>query len=291
MKPSLILGLLLAAATTVTAANPPLPLWPKEAPGEKSDIPPEQELPARPTSPALRITNVTKPTLTVFPAPADKATGAAVVICPGGGYGALAFDKEGTEIAQWLNTLGVTGIVLKYRVPARKGLERHTAPLQDAQRALGLVRQQAKAWNLDPKRIGILGFSAGGHLAAALSNNYEKRTYPEVDAADKLSCRPDFAVLIYPAYLTVKAEGDKIAPELPVTKDTPPTFLVQTGDDGVRVESSLFYYLALKNAKVPVEMHLYPKGGHGYGMRPSEHLVSTWPQRTADWMKASGYLK
>jgi acetyl esterase/lipase len=277
--------------STFAAPLKEIPIFPKGAPGEKGDIGEEKEQPAQPKNPAKRITNVTNPTVTVFPASADKATGAAVLICPGGGYGQLAFDKEGTEIAEWLNSIGVTGVVLKYRVPRRKGLEKHTAPLQDAQRAMGIVRQHAKEWNIDTKRIGVLGFSAGGHLAAVLSNNYEKRTYEAIDEADQLSCRPDFAMMIYPAYLTVKEEGDKVAPELPITKNTPPSFLVQTEDDGVRVESSLFYYLALKNAKVPVEMHLYPKGGHGYGMRPSESLVSTWPDRATQWMKSSGLLE
>ena len=238
----------------------------------------------------IRITNVTQPTLTVFRPPADKDTGTAVVICPGGGYNILAFNKEGTDVAEWLNSIGVTGVVLKYRVPARKGLERYAAPLQDAQRALGLVRHRAREWGIDPDRIGVLGFSAGGHLSAALSNNYDKRTYEPVDEADQVSCRPDFAVLVYPAYLVSKQNND-LAPELKVTAHTPRTFLVQTEDDGVRVECSLFYYLALKNAKVPAEMHLYPTGGHGYGLRPSAKPVSTWPQRAEQWLQSCGLLE
>ena len=191
-----------------------------------------------------------------------------MLVFPGGGYNILALDLEGTEICEWLNTLGVTAVLVKYRVPARAGQPRYAAPLQDAQRAIGMVRQRAGELGLDVKRIGVLGFSAGGHLAAAASTNFGSRTYDAVDAADTVSCRPDFTVLIYPAYLTVKEQGDKVAPELKVTGDTPPTFLVQTEDDGVRVETSLFYYAALRNAKVPAEMHLYPTGGHGYGLRP-----------------------
>jgi acetyl esterase/lipase len=198
----------------------------------------------------------------------------------------LAYNKERTEVAEWLNSIGVAGIVLKYRVPARKGRERHEAPLQDAQRALGMVRQRASEWMINPDRIGILGFSAGGHVAATLSNQYEKRSYPRVDEADDLSCRPSFALLIYPAYLVDRKGENTLAPELNVTPRTPPTFLVQTEDDGVRVECSLFYYLALKNAKVPAEMHLYPAGGHGYGLRPSAHTVSTWPQRAEEWLRS-----
>ena len=260
-------------------AGETIPLWPASAPGEKGDIGEEQEQPGRPGDNTIRLTNVTRPTLDVFLPPPEKNKGAAVVICPGGGYSILAFNKEGTEVAEWLNSIGVAGIVLKYRVPARKGRERFDAPLQDAQRALGIVRQRAQGWHIEPDRIGVLGFSAGGHLAATLSNQYAKRTYPRVDEADDLSCRPDFAALIYPAYL-VKGKGDNtLAPEVSVTSKTPPTFLAQTEDDGVRVECSLFYYLALKEAKVPAEMHIYASGGHGYGLRPSASTVSTWPQR------------
>ena len=292
MKPLLptLLSLLCFTSPCARSASEPIPLWLGTAPGEKGDIGEETDQPQKPDG-VKRLANVTKPTITVFPAAADRATGAAVIVCPGGGYNILAYDKEGTEICDWLNSIGVTGVLLKYRVPKRAGLEKHAPMLQDAQRALGLVRHRAKEFGLDPSRIGIMGFSAGGHLSAAASNNFSERTYPAIDEADKVNCRPDFALLIYPAYLTVKEEGDKLAPEMKVTKDTPPTFLAMTEDDGVRVESALFYFLALKNAKVPAEMHLYPTGGHGYGLRPSEHDVSTWPARAADWMKTRGLLK
>jgi acetyl esterase/lipase len=280
-----------AGAARGDAAGEPIPLWPDTAPGEKGDIGDEQAQPARPGDDTIRLANVTRPTLTVFLPPASKNTGAAVVICPGGGYSILAFNKEGTEVAEWLNSIGVAGIVLKYRVPARKGRERFEAPLQDAQRALGIVRQRAREWHIQPDRIGVLGFSAGGHLAATLSNQYAKRTYPRVDDADDVSCRPDFAVLVYPAYLVGRKEGTTLAPEVAVSSNTPPTFLVQTEDDGVRVECSLFYYLALRDAKVPAEMHLYPDGGHGYGLRPSSHTVSTWPQRAEQWFRTLGLLE
>lgn len=290
MKRLFALLILALAAPCARAASEPIALWPGAAPGEKGDIGAETDQPQKPDG-VKRVTNVTKPTITVFPAPANKATGTAVIVCPGGGYNILAYDKEGTEVCAWLNSIGVTGVLLKYRVPRRAGLEKHAPMLQDAQRALGLVRHRAKEWNVDPQRIGIMGFSAGGHLSATASTNYDQRTYPPIDDADKVSCRPDFALLIYPAYLTVKEEGDKLAPELKVTTDTPPTFLVMTEDDRIRVECALFYYLALKNADVPAEMHLYPTGGHGYGLRPSEHLVSTWPQRAADWLKSRGLAR
>jgi len=264
---------------------------------DKGDIGPERDM-TKPSdgSPGgktvVRLGNVSRPTITLYQPPSDKDTGAAVVVCPGGGYRILALDLEGTEVCQWLNSIGVTGVLLKYRVPARKGLERYTAPLQDAQRALGLVRSHATEWHIDPQRIGILGFSAGGHLSVAASTHFEKRTYRQVDEADQISCRPDFTLLIYPAYLVGKEEGPELAPEFTVTSNTPPTFLVQTEDDPVHVENSLFYYLALKKAKVPTEMHIFANGGHGYGLRPdSDKAVLTWPTLAEAWMRRSGFLE
>ncbi|MEW6303540.1 MAG: alpha/beta hydrolase [Verrucomicrobiota bacterium] len=297
MKPSTLLAVLcLSAFTTMAAPLPPIPLWPGAAPGEKGALGEEKDM-TKPTDklisgkPVIRLGNVSQPTITVYPAPKSKHTGAAVVVCPGGGYNILAWDLEGTEICEWLNSIGVTAVLLKYRVPARPGLPRYAAPLQDAQRALGIVRRRAKEWNLDPQRIGMLGFSAGAHLTAALSTNFESRTYDAIDAADQVHCRPDFAVLIYPGGFMVKPANDKLSPELKVSATTPPTFIAQTQDDNARVECSLYYYLALKDAKVPSEMHLYPVGGHGYGLRPSEHNISSWPKRAEEWLRASGYLK
>ncbi len=238
----------------------------------------------------IRLGNVSTPTITLYPVPPGKNTGAAVVVCPGGGYSILAMDLEGTEVCQWLNSAGINAVLLKYRVPARKGLERHTAPLQDAQRALGLVRFHSKDWQIEAKRIGIMGFSAGGHLSAAAGTRFEKRTYEAVDEADRISCRPDFVMLIYPAYLTSK-EGPELAPELTVTSNTPPTFLVQTEDDPVHVENCLFYYLALKHVNVPAEMHLFAEGGHGYGLREADQAVISWPKRAEEWMRGLGVLK
>jgi acetyl esterase/lipase len=189
-----------------------------------------------------------------------------------------------------LNSLGVTAVLVKYRVPRREDRERYAAPLQDAQRALGMVRHRATELGIDPERIGVLGFSAGGHLAAALSTNHASRTYEPMDAADAVSCRPDFTVLVYPGYLVVREEGDRVSPELEVTEKTPPTFLVMAQDDGVRVENVLFYYLALKRAGVPSELHVYATGGHGYGLRRTGELVTTWPDRVADWMRSNGWL-
>jgi len=270
-------------------------LWPGVAPGEKGEVGEEKDT-TKPTDNLIagkrliRLGNVSKPTISIFPAAKEKDTGAAVLVCPGGGYHILAWDLEGTEVCEWLNSIGVTSVLLKYRVPKRAERERYAAPLQDAQRALGIVRHRAGELGLDPQRIGALGFSAGGHLSAALSTNYRQRTYPRVDEADDASCRPDFNVLIYPGYLTLKEQGDKVAPELTITTNTPPTFLVMTQDDPVRPENVLLYALALKQAGVPLELHLYPTGGHGYGLRRTDKLVTTWPDRVADWMQSNGWL-
>jgi acetyl esterase/lipase len=293
----LLLAMLVSSASGAAASPQPIRLWPGNAPGENGGLPPEADT-TKPTDEliagrrVIRLGNVSDPTITIYRPDPARNTGAAIMVCPGGGYYILAMDLEGTEVCEWLNSIGVTAILLKYRVPHREGRPPYAAPLQDAQRALGLVRHQARELDIDPGRIGVVGFSAGGHLAAALSNNHDVRTYPAVDEADRVSCRPDFCVLIYPAYLTVKERHDMVAPELPVSAaNTPPTFIAMTEDDFVRVETGLFYYLALKNAKVPAEMHIYPRGGHGYGLRRTENDVTTWPDRVADWMKASGWLR
>lgn len=262
-------------------------LWGKEVPGEKGDIGPEGLQPNKGDG-VDRVQNVTRATLSVYKPPKEKDTGAAVMICPGGGYNILAFDKEGTEVAAWLNSIGVTGIVLKYRVPRRKDQPPHAAPLQDAQRGLSVIRSKAAEWGIDPKRLGILGFSAGGHLSATTSTNFTKRSYAAIDDADKESCRPDFTVLIYPAYL----EKDlQLNPEITVTAETPPAFLAHAYDDGISPNNSIAYFVALKKHKVPAELHIYPTGGHGYGLRKSEHQVHTWPARCAAWLEAGGWLK
>jgi acetyl esterase/lipase len=293
MRTSAVLLFVFLFGLTASASEP-MALWPKGAPGEKGGIGVEKDT----TKPGdgliggkrvVRLGNVSIPTLTLYRPSKHKDTGAAVVVCPGGGYNILAMDLEGTEVCQWLNSIGVTGVLLKYRVPARKGLERYAAPLQDAQRALGLVRFHAAEWHIDPKRIGIMGFSAGGHLSAIASTRFEKRTYEPVDEADQVSCRPDFTMLVYPAYL-IRKEGPELSPELAVTSNTPPTFIVQAEDDHVPVENSLFYYLALKKAGVPAELHLFANGGHGYGLRESDKAVISWPKRAGEWMRKLGVL-
>ncbi len=273
--------------------------------------------------PWIYVQRVSRPTMTVY-SPTGKNTGAAVVVFPGGGYQILAIDLEGTEVCDWLTAKGITCVLLKYRVP---GLEPYpkSAPypksgpypespmaLEDAQRTLGLLRFHAAEWHIDPHKIGVLGFSAGGHLAAAISTHFEKRLYPAVDSADKESCRPDFAVAIYPGHLSIAAAewdakqgarkfvihypatADKdlgLNPDVPVSRQTPPTFLLQAEDDHVdNVNDSLAYYIALKNAGVPVEMHLYAQGGHAFGLRRTKFTITGWPELVEKWMRTIGMI-
>jgi acetyl esterase/lipase len=303
---ALALALGWAIATASPAADAPRPepqvldVWPGDVPGETGKIGPEREQKPSPDvagRPIKIITDISKPTLSVYRPPKDTDTGAAVVICPGGGYHVLAWDLEGTEVADWLNSIGVTGIILKYRVPGREGLARHAPALQDVQRAVGLVRHKAADWGVDPQRIGVLGFSAGGNLSALACTNYARRNYEPVDEADKASCRPDFGVLVYPAWLVEEDEQAKqvkepmrLKAEFPVDSKTPPMFLAHAGDDPIKVESSVAMYLALKRAGVPAELHAYTSGGHGFGLRANEHPATAWPQRCAEWMKGRGLL-
>jgi acetyl esterase/lipase len=228
---------------------------------------------------------VTKPTIAIYPPPKEKNTGTAVLICPGGAYFILAMGHEGEDVAAWLNSIGVTGIVLKYRVPGRKGQPKHLAPVQDAQRALSLVRSQAKQLDIAPERIGILGFSAGGHLAAFASTNDDQRQYEPLDDIDKVSCRPDFAVLVYPAWLA-KEDGKSLAPDIRAGARTPPTFFVHAGNDKIAGEGSILMHLALRQAKVPTELHVFAEGGHGFGMHTTAHPISGWPKLCEGWLRS-----
>jgi acetyl esterase/lipase len=242
--------------------------------------------------------------MTVY-SPNGKNTGAAVIVFPGGGYQILAIDLEGTEVCDWLTPKGITCVVLKYRVPGL-GLYPKSAPhprsgpypqspiaLEDAQRAVGLVRFHAAEWHIDPQKIGVLGFSAGGHMVAALSTHFERRLYPAVDAADKVSCRPDFAVALYPGHLSLAANSIALNPDIRthITRQTPPTFLLQNEDDHVdRVEDALSYYAALKKAGVPVEIHLYAQGGHAFGLRRTKFPATAWPQLVETWLGTLGMI-
>lgn len=266
-----------------------LDLWPHGAPGAQSNAGAETDTTTAKDrlvagKAVIRLGNVSAPTLTVY-SPKQKNTGVAVVVFPGGSYHILAIDLEGTEVCDWLNSAGITCVLVKYRVPDSGPYPKSSAALQDAQRALGIVRSRAAEWHIDPARIGVLGFSAGAHLSAALSTHFEQRLYDAVDDADKMSCRPDFAVIVYPGYLALSEQSFAPNAEIRVTEKTPPSFIVQAEDDPVHVENSTVYFLALKNAKVPAELHLYASGGHGYGLRPTDLPVTAWPKLVETWLQ------
>ncbi len=284
---------LLALTSVLFAADPAGPkeelLWPKGAPG------------------AVGSEAADKPTLTAYLPPADKATGTAIVVCPGGGYGFLAVGHEGKEPAEFLNNLGVAAFVLKYRIAPRY---HHPAPLQDVQRALRTVRSRAKEYHLDPHKIGVWGFSAGGHLASTAATHFDDGKPDAADPVERVGCRPDFAILCYPV-ITLKPPYyhrgsrdnllgknpdpqllDSLCNETQVTAQTPPTFLFHTNaDTGVPPENSVLFYMALRKAKVPAELHIYEKGAHGVGLAPRDPVLSSWPKRLADWLKVRGLLQ
>jgi acetyl esterase/lipase len=288
-------------AVPVLAGEPiVVDLWPGKVPGdigikgqETSRI---HQSPL--VGPTKLITNVTKPTLTIYRPDKDKDTGTAMIICPGGGYWDLYWELEGEEVAAWLNAQGMTGIILKYRCPRRPGDVRGEPPLGpqlDAQRAVSLVRSRAAEWGIDPKRIGMVGFSAGGHLALATATGFSKRLYEPIDAVDAVSCRPDFAIACYPGYLKPK-DKDEIRSDLHIPADTPPIFLAHASDDNVGYggsisENSVFMYLALKRAGIPAELHIYATGDHDFGVRQNEKLPSSWPGLCVNWLRSRNLLK
>ena len=303
-----------------------IPIWPGAAPDSQPTIGPEEmgtdtrDLVAG--RPWVYLDNVSKPTMTVY-SPKGNNTGVAVVVFPGGGYQVLAIDLEGTEVCDWLISKGITCVLLKYRVPPDSGYPKPAYPksgpypetpiaLEDAQRTMGLVRLHAAEWHIDPHKVGVLGFSAGGHLVAAISTHDQKRLYPAVDAADQLSCRPDFAVVLYPGHLSLSAaewdatqgsrkfmvphkpDADReltMNPAIPVTRETPPTFILQAEDDHVdNVDDALSYYIALKNAGVPVEMHLFAHGGHAFGLRRTSQPITVWSAFVETWLMTVGMI-
>ena len=269
-------------AAIAAEASQTINVWPGKPPGDSSAIGKEQWQ-------GKKVTNVTEPTLAIYRPAKDNDTGVAVIVCPGGGYTQLMMSYEGEDVAQWLTTLGVTGIVLQYRVPAPPGVAHHLPALQDAQRSISLVRSKASEWQMNPDKIGILGFSAGGHLTVAACTNFDKRSYESSDAIDQVSCRPDFGVAIYPGGIIKKGTPGELAPEIRISKQTPPIFIAQAGDDP-GWDNSVYLYLALKQAGVPVELHVYTKGGHGFGIKPTSKPSATWTDRCAEWMHSEGIL-
>jgi len=267
----------------------PLPLWPGGVPGEADLELPDESVERKGEHEIEILSNVSEPTLTWYPA--DEPNGAAVLVCPGGGYRILAYSHEGKEICRWLNDLGVSAGLLKYRVPRRDELDKHHAPLQDVQRAMGRIRGNADEWEIDPERVGILGFSAGGHLSVMALTSDGERTYPadpELDSADVV---PDFGLLLYPAYLLDPDDPDELAPEIEIDAETPPAFLAVAHDDRKWVEGSARYYIEMRRHERPCELHVFAKGGHGFGFRNTEEEIRRWPDLAAAWMEAMGLLE
>ncbi len=304
MRPLIFVLCLVLVCSSLIAQNPrwqpspghtQVPIWPGTPPDAQFGPPANTE-----TAKPEEVDNVSRPTMTVY-SPKGKNTGAAVVVFPGGGYQILAIDLEGTEVCDWLTSKGITCVLSKYRVPFTgphhddrcncQVNPKAPMALEDAQRTVGLVRFHAAEHHIDPHKIGVLGFSAGGHLSADISTHFDNRLYPPVDAADKESCRPDFAVVLYPGHLWMSAKRFLLNPDVPVTRRTPPTFLLQAENDPVdSINNSLAYYIALKNARVPVEMHLYAEGGHAFGLRPTKFPITRWPELVETWLRTIGMI-
>lgn len=291
-----------------SAGHVQIPIWPGMAPDSPPNPEPETVGPPPGRAWWPRANTVSRPTMTIY-APKGVNTGAAVMVLPGGGYQFLAMDLEGTEVCDWLTSRGITCILLKYRVPDsgptyRNG-RRYYPPvptaLQDAQRALGLIRRDARLRGIDPAKIGVVGFSAGGHLAAALSTTFSRRAYKPVDAADAVSCRPDFVMMGYPGHIWAHEDEDagtrdasdlKLRQDIRVSSQTPPTFIVHAEDDTTdSVQQSLTYYIALEEAGVPAEMHIYAAGGHAFGVRPTKLPIGDWPKLAENWLRSTGVIE
>jgi acetyl esterase/lipase len=308
MKRQRLLSAVLISLLTVSGFSQTLTLklWPDGIPGSKTD-PSYVEKITTTDGRITRCEKVVTPDLTVFlPAP-EKANGAAVLICPGGGYGVLAFDHEGNAIAKWLNDNGIAGIILKYRLPSDQiMIDKSIGPLQDAQEAMRVIRRNAVSWKINPDRVGVIGFSAGGHLASTLSTHYAEKVY---DVKDNTSARPNFSLLIYPvvSFDTVIThrgtrnnliglnpdikQVQRFSNELQITADTPPAFLVHSADDkAVPVMNSIGYFRGLQKNNIPVELHIFQKGGHGYGLSPNGGTESSWPGLCIKWLKAMGLI-
>ncbi len=301
MKKLFIFLLIASFIAPLVAQNRIVPLWLGDPPNYRET----GEVTIWDTSDIVRVRNVQKPDIAVFLPSKKNATGEAVVICPGGGYGILAYDWEGSDIARWLNSQGIAAFVLKYRLPGSKSnIIPYKSPLMDAQRAMRIVRSNAESWNIDPERIGVMGFSAGGHLASTLSTHYDAGDPSSSDPVEKVSCRPDFSVLVYPVISFTEDfqhSGSRInllgedadeslvkyySNELQVTKDTPPAILIHSDDDkAVPVENSIAYYKALRNNDIASELHIYPYGGHGYSLAIGQGHLATWPDRVIEWIR------
>jgi acetyl esterase/lipase len=289
---ALMLCIIFSSASLLAEVPESIRVWPAAAPDEPAGIAAKKAAPQLGADGVIRIPYVDSPELIRYPAASEKATGTCIIVCPGGGYGKLAWNKEGTEIAEWLSSIGVEAVALKYRVPRRDNAKPHPWPLQDLQRSIRIVRSKAAEWKIDPQRVGVMGFSAGGHLAAMATSHYDTNSYKVIDEIDKQDVRPSFAAMIYPAYLgDMRKDATKLDPLVKIDAKTPPTFIAITHDDSDRALFAALYYAELRRNKVSAELHIYRKGGHGYGLRASENPVSTWPARMEDWLRSSGWVK
>lgn len=284
MKIPLLLSVFVTIVTLPAAEPLVIDLWPEGVPEPEGYQPPKIAVEEEKNGVKL-IKLVTKPSITLYQPPADQATGTAVLVCPGGGYGVLAIEHEGTQVCEWLNSIGVTAALLQYRVPRRAKTESEQFPLADAHQAMSILRTRADEFAIKPDRIGILGFSAGGHLSVmtALKGS-------EIGGAEKPHTRPDFLIPVYPAYLTPGKDMDRLRPEIQITDKSPPICLIHAHNDGITAAGSALLYLEYRKRQIPAEIHVYHDGGHGFGMRQSGLPVASWPQRVAEWMKSIGVL-
>ncbi len=288
-SPTLLLLTLVLVCPAKAEPSAPIPLWAEEVPGEAGVSLPAEAVTLRGENRIEIVSHVSTPTLTWYPAPEGNNTGAAVLVCPGGGYHVLAYAHEGKEVCTWLNGIGVNAGLLKYRVPRREGLPKHQAPLQDVQRAIGMIRSREDG-KVDPGRVGILGFSAGGHLSVMALTSDGTRTYPVDPRWDAVNPVPDFGILVYPAYLQGESDPDRLAEDVEVTENTPPVFIVVAHGDRKWVEGSALFYLAMRRKDREAELHIYGKGVHGFGLANTAEEVRHWPDLAAAWMESMGYL-
>lgn len=281
--------LLLLTGSALAAEPIVLKLWPKGAPEKPGvKIEPEKTIVKEPSDGVVRLTNVSDPMITVYKP--EQPNGTSVLVCPGGGYGILAYEHEGSQVCEYLVKHGVTGILLKYRVPKRDPNDPSREPLQDTQRAIGLIRHHAEEWGLKKDKVGILGFSAGGHLTVMTALHANERTYTTDPALDVEDATPNFAIPVYPAYLVSKEDPYKLLPGFEITEKSPPMCFVHAHDDSWSASASALLYLEYKKKNLPAEVHIYAKGGHGFGMKKKGLAVDHWPDRVAEWMKSMGYI-
>ena len=288
----LIFGSVLTLLGSVQAQVSEIAIWPAGIPSDAKSLSPAVIEAAKQRSNQSRIAYVETPSLSVYLAPKERANGCAVIICPGGGYNILAWPKEGLEVAEWFNSIGVSAFVLKYRVPRRDPQRIHWEPMQDVQRAIRLVRSRAEEWKIDPNRIGVLGFSAGGHLSVMAGVRFNEKAYPRVDQIDDISCRPNFICPIYAAYLADGYRDDvaELGELVTITSDTPPVFMAVTWDDKMRGAQAALMFAELKKKNVPAELHVFTQGGHGYGMRDNGKPVSAWNTDLAAWLTSMQFI-